>query len=232
MKAYSRSFSLLLFVLLSTFIFWLTPLDLIIMRWFYQPACSPNGWLLDCYPMYRLVFYQGVPYASAALLMGLLLGIALCLKSAQAKLRWSLWYVLLVFVLGSGLLVNSVFKENWGRARPVQLEVFGGNKAYTPPLHYVLDGEGHSFPSGHSSVGFTLLSLWILWRRSYPRRAQWALITAIVLGSAIGLARMAAGAHFLSDVIWSAWIMLFAAWWIYYPLLKMPSKQVMTAVSS
>ena len=37
-------------------------------------------------------------------------------------------------IVGSGLIANFFFKDNWGRARPVHIEEFGGEKLYTPPF--------------------------------------------------------------------------------------------------
>ena len=37
-------------------------------------------------------------------------------------------------IIGCGLIANFYFKDNWGRARPYQIEEFGGNLIYTPPL--------------------------------------------------------------------------------------------------
>ena len=36
------------------------------------------------------------------------------------------------FIMGPGILVNSVFKDHWGRARPVTVEQFGGDLVFSP----------------------------------------------------------------------------------------------------
>jgi hypothetical protein len=36
---------------------------------------------------------------------------------------------------------------------------------------------------------------------------------------------MAAGGHFLSDVMWSGWLALFAGWVLYYPLMRIAERE-------
>jgi membrane-associated PAP2 superfamily phosphatase len=129
-----------------------------------------------------------------------------------------------VFLLGPGLLVNVVFKDHWGRPRPVQVTELGGQEQYVPPGYFVVNGNGRSFPSGHSSIGFAFVAFWFLWRERKPAWARMALAFSVALGAAIGVTRMAAGGHFLSDVMWSAWVVLFTAWLLYYPLMRIAER--------
>ena len=205
---------------LSTAVFWLTDLDLRVARFFYDPASGAKHWLLDNHPLWKALFYDGVPYLAGIVIISCLL-IVLISTLQQRYCRWRLYagYIVLVFLLGPGLLVNSLFKDHWGRARPIQVEQLGGTEKYTPPLYYVAHGDGRSFPSGHSSVGFAFIAFWFLWRKRKPQWALAALILTLLFGITIGLTRMAAGGHFLSDVLWSAWLPLFSAWFIYYKIL-------------
>lgn len=111
-------------------------------------------------------------------------------------------YVLLVLAIGSGLIVNAVLKENWGRARPNEIVQFGGAKSFSPAFVPVQGQVGNSFSCGHASGAFALLAFaWIARRRRF-----W---TGVVLGYGllVGIARMAAGGHFISDVAVSLFIM-------------------------
>ncbi len=209
-----------------TLVFWVTDWDMRLAGWFVQPECGGKGWWLDCHALLYALLYASVPYISGLLFVGCLTIIAVStLRKRYFALRLQAVYVLLVFVLGSGLLVNAVFKDHWGRPRPSQVVELGGAQAYAPPLQYVANSEGRSFPSGHSSVGFGFIAFWFLWRRRHPQRAKRALWGSLAFGSLIGLARMAAGGHFLSDVLWSCVMMIFAAWVLYYPLLNMPQRE-------
>lgn len=211
----------------STLVFWWTDWDLVIANLFhFSVEHDQANWLLDHFPLWKLAFYDSIPLLAAVVLSGCVLIIAYStFKHTQYRARLYATYVLCVFLVGPGLLVNAVFKDHWGRARPVQVEQLGGTEPYTPPLYFVANGDGRSFPSGHSSVGFAFISFWFIWRKRYPRRAKLALYGTLVLGCTVGVTRMAAGGHFLSDVMWSAWMVSFAAWLLYYHLLRIPERE-------
>lgn len=214
--------------ILTTLPFWIPTwrLDFHISNFFYHPSCSPQGWVLDCHALYQTLFYSSIPAISVLIL---LVGVGVIFwrprTLAYKRMRLRMAYFVIVFILGSGLVVNAIFKDHWGRPRPVQTQDFGGEAAYAPPGKLVLNSEGRSFPSGHSSVGFAFLALWFIWRREHPDWAGWGLGFGLLFGYAIGLARMSVGAHYLSDVIWSGWMMALVAWVVYYPLMKMPRRE-------
>jgi len=117
-------------------------------------------------------------------------------------------FVMLALVVGPGLLVNSVFKEQWGRARPSQIQEFGGKAEFTPAWVITDQCEKNcSFVSGHASVGFVLLVFAFISRRP----GLWFAI-GISAGGLLGFMRMGQGGHFLSDVIFSFYAVYFAAW--------------------
>lgn len=207
----------------STLVFWLSNLDLTVAGLFHQA----DHWLLDEFPLWKALFYDGVPYLAGAVLgLSTLLIVGSTVLRRWYRVRLYAAYVLLVFLVGPGLLVNSLFKDNWGRPRPVQVAQLGGQEAYVPPGYFVPNGNGRSFPSGHSSVGFAFVAFWFLWRKRKPQWAWLALFATVLLGCAIGLTRMAAGGHFLSDVMWSGWVVLFAAWVLYYPLMRISEREM------
>jgi membrane-associated phospholipid phosphatase len=101
-------------------------------------------------------------------------------------------------VLGTGVIVNSIFKSFWGRARPNDTIVFGGEQPYTIPWLNVDYCETNcSFVSG--DVSFFTLSLAIL---LIFNKQTWNIFaySAIIL---ISLLRIMEGDHFLSDTIMS-----------------------------
>ncbi len=113
--------------------------------------------------------------------------------------------LLCVLALVPGLLVNQVLKEHWGRARPVQVVQFGGERAFTPAFVYT-DHNGGAFSSGHVAAAAYLIAVAHL--LAGPR-SGWVLLAALYT-LLVGLARMAAGGHFLSDVVTSVFLVLFA----------------------
>jgi len=118
-------------------------------------------------------------------------------------------FLLLLLALVPGLIVNAILKEHWGRARPIQLEQFGGNRAFTPAF-VVSDQGGGAFSSGHVAAAAWLVAVPVV---LFGFGSTWTTLALLYL-LAMVLARMAAGAHFLSDVltsillVWMGFLML------------------------
>ena len=122
--------------------------------------------------------------------------------------RRSAAYLLAVLVIGPGVVVNLVFKDHWGRARPAHTQEFGGERTFSPPL-IVSDqcARNCSFVSGDASVGFSIAALALV---IAGRRRRWMTI-GLAAGIAIGLLRIALGRHYPSDVIFSGVFVLLTA---------------------
>jgi lipid A 4'-phosphatase len=118
-------------------------------------------------------------------------------------------YILLLFLLGPGLLVNAGFKAYWGRARPYSVTDFGGTLSFSP-AYQISDQCSHncSFVSGEGagSMALAIAFLMILFalRNHLPRlvlRVGQGLTLAMLVF--VGWQRVASGGHFLSDVLLS-----------------------------
>lgn len=119
-----------------------------------------------------------------------------------------LWaFFTLLFAAAPGLLVNGILKSNWGRARPYQIDSFGGDVLFTP-FWTISDqcARNCSFVSGEVS-GATALAImlvvgvWHLRHRLSPAivATVWGISAVLPLLSSVQ--RMAAGRHFLSDCL-------------------------------
>ncbi len=158
--------------------------------------------------------------------------IALCgWLAALSQARWQAWRLPLAFVvvagiIGPGMVVNWGFKENWQRARPYQVENFGGSQKFSRAAVITDQCDNNcSFVSGHVSCGVFLISLGLVHRR---RQRRWA-VAGVVSGLVIGIARMADVAHWLSDVLWAFPITLMTSWLVWKALLlvyRKPSSTV------
>lgn len=140
---------------------------------------------------------------SLALAAGLL-GLALWTGwRGQGWRRWA--FVLLTLVIGPGLVTNTLLKDNWGRARPVQVEQFGGTARFTPALVPANQCEKNcSFVCGDGAFGF--------WFHSFayiaPRRRRVLFWSGLGIGAGYGLLRMGMGAHFFSDVVFAGLVIM------------------------
>ncbi len=118
-------------------------------------------------------------------------------------------FLILALALGPGLVVNTIFKDNWGRARPSQIVNFGGENTFTPPFIIADQCEDNcSFVSGHSSVGFYIMAFAFI---AGSTRKKQIMAAGIAAGSLLGLIRIAQGGHFLSDVIFCGFFVYFVS---------------------
>lgn len=117
-------------------------------------------------------------------------------------------YLLIVLIVGPGLIVNTAFKEHFGRARPFTTIEFGGDKTFTPA--FVISDQcdkNCSFSSGHAAGAFFVIALAFL----TTRKREWWIALATVYGFSVGLARIVVGGHFFSDVFISYFVVLLVA---------------------
>jgi len=116
-------------------------------------------------------------------------------------------YLFLVLIIGAGLVVNVLLKDNFGRARPRDVAEFGGPRVFTAA--FVVSRECNtncSFSSGDGAGAFFSLAMALALSRK--RRL---FVAAIGLGIVVSLSRIAVGAHFFSDTVVSFFVMLITA---------------------
>ncbi len=121
-------------------------------------------------------------------------------------------YLLLVLALGAGFVVNGTLKDGFGRARPRDIQEFGGSQHFTPA--FVMSSACHtncSFSSGDSSGAFFSLAFAIAFTK---RRSVAA--ASVGYGVLVSAARITAGAHFLSDTVVSGFVMLLVSDALHY----------------
>lgn len=120
-------------------------------------------------------------------------------------------FILASLFLIQGLAIDLYFKGAFGRARPRDVEVFGGSLAYSP-FYLVSDAcrSNCSFVSGHAGMAFSSFVLSFLPRDKRWRRRLFA--AALCFGALAGWMRVIQGAHFASDVVFAGLIVYGLTW--------------------
>jgi lipid A 4'-phosphatase len=206
------------FAAAAAFFTLLPQLDLWTSGLFYRPGEA--FFLADDFAL-RAVYWL-VRYVAVALAIGLplLLIMALWLRQPVLGLdRRALIFLIAALVIGPGLVVNTVLKDHWGRARPSQIEEYGGAKQFTPALEPTDQCERNcSFPAGHPAIGFYFVAFAAVIAAPRPRRLVFA--GAIAAGAILGIMRIAQGGHFLSDVVFSGLIVVGVNWLLYEAIVR------------
>ena len=109
-------------------------------------------------------------------------------------------------VIGCGLIANFYFKDNWGRARPINIQEFGGEKIYTQPFIISDQCERNcSWISGEASAAFSFIAGTII------IKSPIFFLLNIIFGIIVSFCRIAMGGHFLSDNIFAMIFMIYLA---------------------
>jgi lipid A 4'-phosphatase len=190
-----------------------TPLDLDAARLFFDHSYWSNsvGWI------WVQFINDFIPTIFRwALLFALCGWCYITFKKNALRWRLPLAFFVIAGTLGPGAVVNLVFKDHWQRARPYQVQEFGGDKQFTRATVMTDQCDNNcSFVSGHVACGFFLASLMLVHQR---RKFVWAGVGTSA-GLVIGFARMADHAHWLSDVLWAGPITLLCSWVVWKGLL-------------
>ncbi|WP_341755708.1 phosphatase PAP2 family protein [Candidatus Tisiphia endosymbiont of Ptychoptera albimana] len=190
-------------VLLLTILF--PNLDIDFSKLFYD---SNNGFIYRNNNIVQLLF-EVIPILTTILTIVILLYLLYLIvkhKTFNKLIISGGFYIILSTAIGPGLLVNYIFKENFGRARPLQIKEFNGTKNFTRA--FSISNEclhNCSFSSGHAAMAYSLTSFayvapLIFFSRIYS--------ITLIFGTLVGLSRILMGGHFLSDVLASCVVTL------------------------
>ncbi len=106
------------------------------------------------------------------------------------------------------LLAVPALKRASRTSCPWDVVDYGGSVPWVS--HWVLavvdGGPGHCFPSGHAVAAFAFLVPALAARRQHPRAARAALAGVLAAGALFGGVQLLRGAHYLSHLLWSAWL--------------------------
>jgi lipid A 4'-phosphatase len=194
-------------------------LDLGISQYFYDYVdASKNVFAWRIYPPLMHARDLGlwistvlVAPAVAALVVKLVLPRRKMFISARAVA-----FLVTTLALAPGLIVNVVLKDHWGRPRPIDVMQFGGDQKFVAWW----DPRG-ACPSNCSFVsGDVAGTAWTIAPAALAP-PQWRVLAygaALTLTTGMGIIRVMAGAHFVSDTVFAG-VFTFLIIWIVHGLI-------------
>lgn len=126
-------------------------------------------------------------------------------------------FLISTLILGPGILVNAILKDNWGRPRPRSVEEFGGDLPFQPVWKITEYCDRNcSFVSGEGSAGIWLVATAFLVPKEWRKAVLGFVLPLCVI---LSVNRVAFGGHFLSDTM-LAWgltfLVILSVHWLLY----------------
>lgn len=212
---------------MTMFIFGIWPgLDLAVSGYFH----APDGfWIKNTgVPEALRNFFWDAELAALPIALAMML-LAWWRKRSLILAARAWGFVLALFLLGPGLLVNGLLKSFWGRARPSNVTDFGGDALFTS-AYQITDQcvRNCSFVSGEGAGVMALFIGLMLILDAQKMRLGATLFrlgqaACFVMLGFVGVHRIASGGHFLSDVLMS-WLLVALIAAILAPVLLKPAQ--------
>ncbi len=212
---------LALFIVLGILSYIYSDIDLKITSIFY----NEEGFYL-AENTFGLIIYEGAYYITVLVIVILLimLFINIVKKINPFGLnKKAIIFLIAVFALAPGIVVNSILKEHVGRPRPAHIEQFGGDLQFQAP--FVVSNQcksNCSFVSGHASFAFTFMVLGFFFR-GIKRKAVFSI--TFLFGLLVGFVRIYQGRHFFTDIVFAfffTWLVITLVYKFLYPNDDLP----------
>jgi len=112
-------------------------------------------------------------------------------------------WAIIILALIEPLIITQSLKHLWGRVRFRNLGP--GAAGFTPFFLPAGPGAGESFPSGHAAMAFVMTPIVFFLSRVGTRLVTWAALSVVLTyGFLVSWGRIIAGAHYLTDCLFSA----------------------------
>ncbi len=192
-----------LVALLVLGVFETTNLDLRIEDLFYDPATQ--RFPLRVHYLFATVIHD-FGRLSIILLGAALVAAVLASFRRPSLRRWRRGFLYAALCLAIAPVTVAQIKSRSVIHCPRDLELYGDDQPYIRLFDPAPAGlqPGHCWPGGHSSGGFAIMSLYLVFRRSSPRLAWAWLGGGFLYGFGLGFGRVVQGAHFVSHNLWAA----------------------------
>lgn len=196
---------LMLGALILLLTFEVTELDLMVAGAFWDG--ETGVFPMRGHPVLAPLLYRGAKAAMYGL--GVIAFLILCVAWRKAPDRGARRaYAVAALTLVMTPLLVVIVKHASNRYCPWSLQPFGGDVPYVTLLQALPAAwqRGQCFPAGHASGGLVWVGVGIALWHNEPRLSRAILGFGLVTGMAMGLFRMAEGAHFLSHTLWALWL--------------------------
>ncbi len=206
----------LLTFLFSVIFLWFPEIDIYVSAWFFDEISGFSYRDNAIFDYIRFFFIDGLTFL--ALLSGVML-LRSALIGARRAVHINIWgFTVATFLAGPIILANGILKAFWGRARPSDIEYFGGTSIFSPPL-VITDqcASNCSFVSGEGSaisaaVIVLAIILWPNLKGVWRGIALFGVLPMSMFGISL---RIITGRHFLSDTIFAILFCALVAWGFY-----------------
>jgi membrane-associated phospholipid phosphatase len=150
-------------------------------------------------------FFAPVFSSNIVLIVAFLVLIIGYLKSAYGKPGSARPWLYFSYVYLLAFALRTFFKFVLARYRP---ELFFSNNLYG--FHFFSMKHIYtSMPSGHATNGFVLAAIF-----SKLIKCKWATVLLFAVGTCVALSRLIISVHYMSDIIFGAYIGCLSAYWI------------------
>ncbi len=140
-------------------------------------------------------------------------------KFLSTRIKLTLIGLIIGPIVGSGIIANWYFKDQWGRARPVHINEFGGDKYFSQAFVRSDQCERNcSWISGESSAAFSFFVGTLILKNPL------FFLINLVFGIIVSFCRISMGGHFLSDNLFALFFMVYLAIAFKYLVIKKRKK--------
>lgn len=202
------------------FIYPALPLDRYLTDLFFD--AQQHGFPFKHHPFLEQFMHLGLKWLMVAIALSALAISFVAYRVARLRVyRKPLLWVFVGMVISTSIVAT--LKRYNLHGCPWDLAMYGGDLPFfelfsAPPFGVEV---GRCFPAGHPSGGFALLAFYFAFGRLKQRFATWMLWIAVAMGLVMGMAQVIRGAHFMSHVLWSGWVVwlvLLILYWIWPPV--------------
>ncbi len=202
-------FNTVLLILFSLIFLFFPDLDILLSKYFFYEGkfISEKYTFIKTLRKYLKEFMVFIPILSLFFLISYSINRRQKIKQIfRLRTKYALIGLILGPIIGCGIIANLYFKDTWGRARPVHIEEFGGDKIFTPPfLKSDQCYKNCSWISGETSAAFSFVVGTLLFKKKF------FLICNLILGILVFFCRLSMGGHFFSDNIFAMIFMIYLA---------------------